>query len=69
MGWRGFGAAARGAFFGRLWGAALIGGAIAPAIAALVARSSLANVYWMNAIIYALLLAITLPLLRTPKHH
>ena len=69
IGSRRFGDAARGAFFGRLSGAALIGGAIAPAIAALVARSSLANVYWMNAIIYALLLAITLPLLRTPKHH
>lgn len=69
IGSRRFGEAARGAFFGRLSGAALIGGAVAPAIAALVARSSLANVYWMNAAIYALLIAVTLPLLRPPKHH
>ena len=55
--------------FMALRSAELAADAIAPAIAALVARSSLANVYWMNAIIYALLLAITLPLLRTPKHH
>ena len=53
IGSRKFGEAARGAFFGRLSGAALIGGAVAPAIAASVARSSLPNVYWMNALVYA----------------
>jgi hypothetical protein len=42
----------------------MLGGAVAPALAAFVARSSLPNVYWMNAIIYAALIAVTLTLLR-----
>lgn len=64
IGSRKFGEAARGAFFGRLSGAALIGGAVAPAIAASVARSSLPNVYWMNALVYAALIAVTIVALR-----
>lgn len=64
---RRFGETARGAFFGRLSGAALIGGAVAPALAALVARSSMGAVYWMNAAIYAVLIALTLMVLRQ-KH-
>lgn len=68
LGTRRFGDGARGAFFGRLSGAALVGGAVAPALAALVARTALGNVYWMNVIIYGVLIAVALPLLRPPKH-
>lgn len=64
IGSRRFGEASRGAFFGRLSGAALIGGAVAPALAALVARSSMGYVYWMNAFIYAALVATALLFLR-----
>jgi MFS family permease len=61
---RRFGETARGAFFGRLSGAALIGGAVAPALAAFLARSSMGAVYWMNAAIYAALIALALTVLR-----
>jgi MFS family permease len=64
IGSRRFPEASRGASFGRLSGAALIWGAVAPAIAAFAARSSLHDVYWMNAGIYALLLALGLGFLR-----
>ncbi len=66
IGSRRFPEASRGASFGRLSGAALIGGAVAPAIAAFVARSALADVYWMNALIYAILIGTALTLLRGP---
>jgi len=66
IGSRRFPDASRGASFGRLSGAALIGGAIAPAIAALVARSALEDVYWMNALIYAALIAASFSFLRGP---
>jgi DHA1 family multidrug resistance protein-like MFS transporter len=59
-----FDPATRGASFGRLSGAALIGGAVAPTIAALAARSSLDAVYWMNAAIYAVLIAVAVLSLR-----
>lgn len=58
IGSRRFTEATRGASFGRLSGAALIGGAVAPAIAAFVARPSLAAVYWMNGLIYAVLIVV-----------
>ncbi len=61
---RRFGETARGAFFGRLSGAALLGGAVAPGLAAFVARSSMGAVYWMNAAIYAALIALALTVLR-----
>ena len=64
LGSRRYGEAARGAFFGKLSGAALIGGAVAPAIAAFVARSALVNVYWMNALIYGILIAVAFIALR-----
>jgi DHA1 family multidrug resistance protein-like MFS transporter len=64
IGSRRFTEAARGASFGRLSGAALIGGAIAPAIAAFVARPSLHAVYWMNALIYAALILVASRFLR-----
>jgi DHA1 family multidrug resistance protein-like MFS transporter len=67
IGSRKFSEAARGASFGKLSGAALIGGAVAPAIAAFVARSSLEDVYGMNALIYAILIAAVLLFLRGPK--
>ena len=67
LGSKRYGEAARGAFFGKLSGAALIGGAVAPAIAAFVARSALVNVYWMNACIYAALIAVTLFALREKR--
>lgn len=66
IGSRRFPEASRGASFGRLSGAALIGGAVAPAIAAFVARSALVDVYWMNAAIYAVLIGAALTLLRGP---
>jgi DHA1 family multidrug resistance protein-like MFS transporter len=66
IGSRRFPEASRGASFGKLSGAALIGGAVAPALAALAARSSLANVYWMNALIYALLIGTSAAFLRAP---
>ena len=66
IGSRRFPEASRGASFGRLSGAALIGGAVAPAIAALVARSALEDVYWMNALIYAALIAAAFSFLRGP---
>jgi DHA1 family multidrug resistance protein-like MFS transporter len=66
IGSRRFPEASRGASFGRLSGAALIGGAVAPAIAAFVARSALVDVYWMNALIYALLIAAAVTFLRGP---
>ena len=37
---------------------------MAPAIAAFVARSSLEDVYWMNALIYGVLIAASLLFLR-----
>jgi len=64
IGSRRFGEASRGAFFGRLSGAALVGGAVAPALAALVARLSLESVYWMNGVIYAALIVVTLAFVR-----
>lgn len=64
IGSRRFGEASRGAFFGRLSGSALIGGAVAPALAAWVARTTIGNVYWMNALIYAALAAMVLVFLR-----
>ena len=57
--------ASRGASFGRLSGAALIGGAVAPAIAAFAARDSLHDVYWLNAGIYAFLIVLSLGWLRS----
>lgn len=66
IGSRRFPEASRGASFGRLSGAALIGGAVAPAIAAFVARSALVDVYWMNALIYAILIGTAVTLLRGP---
>lgn len=60
IGSRRFSEAERGASFGKLSGAALVGGAVSPAIAAVVARSSLVNVYWMNALIYAALIAVAM---------
>ncbi len=63
-----FDAATRGASFGRLSGAALVGGAVSPAIAAFVARSSLANVYCMNALIYAVLIAAAVMFLKEKKN-
>ena len=67
IGSRRFTEAARGASFGRLSGLALVGGAVAPAMAALVGRSALENVYWMNALIYAALIAVALLFLREVK--
>ena len=67
IGSRRFPEASRGASFGRLSGAALIGGAIAPAIAAFVARSALENVYWMNALIYAVLIVTAFSFLQGSK--
>lgn len=67
IGSRRFSEAERGASFGKLSGAALVGGAVAPAIAAFVARWSFENVYWMNALIYAALIATTLLFLRGSK--
>ena len=67
LGSRRYGEAARGAFFGKLSGAALIGGAVAPAIAAFVARSAIVNVYWMNAFIYAALIAVVFLALREKR--
>lgn len=68
IGSRRFPEASRGASFGRLSGAALIGGAVAPAIAALAARSALDHVYWMNALIYAVLIVAAFSFLRgSPK--
>jgi MFS family permease len=64
IGSRRFSEASRGASFGRLSGAALVGGAVAPALAALIARSSIQNVYWMNALVYGVLLAVGLFFLR-----
>jgi DHA1 family multidrug resistance protein-like MFS transporter len=64
IGSRRFGEASRGAYFGRLSGAALVGGAVAPALAALVARASMERVYWMNAAIYAVLMIAVLHLFR-----
>jgi DHA1 family multidrug resistance protein-like MFS transporter len=64
IGSRRFGEASRGAYFGRLSGAALVGGAVAPALAALVARASMERVYWMNAAIYAALMIAALHLFR-----
>lgn len=64
IGARRFDEATRGASFGKLSGAALVGGAVSPALAAFVARSSLASVYWMNAFIYAVLIAVALRFLR-----
>jgi len=64
IGSRRFPEASRGASFGKLSGAALIGGAVAPALAALVARASLGDVYWMNALIYALLIGTSFAFLR-----
>ncbi|MEO8501103.1 MAG: MFS transporter [Vicinamibacteria bacterium] len=58
IGSRRFSEASRGASFGRLSGAALIGGAVSPAIAAFVARPSLADVYWMNGFIYLALMVV-----------
>jgi DHA1 family multidrug resistance protein-like MFS transporter len=52
IGARRFDETQRGASFGKLSGAALAGGAVAPSIAAWAARGSLDNVYWMNAAIY-----------------
>ncbi|MBX7184916.1 MAG: MFS transporter [Vicinamibacteria bacterium] len=66
IGSRRFPEASRGASFGKLSGAALIGGAIAPAFAAFVARSGLENVYWMNALIYLVLIATAILFLRGP---
>ena len=66
IGSRRFPEASRGASFGKLSGAALIGGAIAPAFAAFVARSGLENVYWMNALIYLVLIATAVLFLRGP---
>jgi DHA1 family multidrug resistance protein-like MFS transporter len=65
IGSRRFSEASRGASFGRLSGAALVGGAVAPALAALIARSSIQNVYWMNALVYGALLAVGLFFLRS----
>lgn len=62
-----FSADSRGASFGKLSGAALVGGAISPAMAALVARSSLENVYSMNMLIYAALIATSWLFLGRPK--
>lgn len=56
IGSRRFTEASRGASFGKLSGAALIGGAVAPTVAAFVARWGLAGVYWMNAAIYGVLM-------------
>lgn len=67
IGSRRFNEAERGASFGKLSGAALVGGAVAPAMAAFVARWSLENVYWMNALIYAALIAIAVLFLRGSK--
>lgn len=64
IGSRRFDEATRGASFGRLSGAALVGGAVSPAIAAYVARSALADVYLMNAWIYAALIVVVLVFLR-----
>jgi len=66
IGSRRFGESARGAYFGRLSGAALIGGAVSPSVAAFVARSGMAMVYWMNVVIYAGLILATLAFLRRP---
>ncbi len=65
IGSRRFSEASRGASFGRLSGAALVGGAVAPALAAFIARSSIQNVYWMNALVYGVLLAVGLFFLRS----
>ena len=64
IGSRRFSEASRGASFGRLSGAALIGGAIAPAIAAFVARPALQGVYWMNGFIYIALMVVVSLFLR-----
>ncbi len=68
IGSRRFPEASRGASFGRLSGAALIGGAIAPAIAAFVARSALEDVYWMNALIYVALMGAAFSFLSGPAN-
>lgn len=62
IGSRRFAEEARGASFGKLSGAALIGGAVSPALAAFIARLGLEGVYWMNAGIYALVLVVSLAL-------
>ena len=67
IGSRRFSEASRGASFGRLSGAALIGGAVAPAIAAFVARPALEGVYWMNGFIYLALMAVAYAFLRGPR--
>jgi len=67
IGARRFGESARGALFGKLSGAALIGGAVAPAIAGFVARSSLRDVYWMNAAVYLALIGISTFFLRESR--
>lgn len=64
IGSRRFGEASRGAYFGRLSGASLIGGALAPAIAAFVARGAMERVYWMNALIYLGLIGAASVMLR-----
>jgi sugar phosphate permease len=64
IGSRRFPEASRGESFGKLSGAALIGGAVAPALAALLARSTIEAVYWMNALIYVALIAVCLVFLR-----
>jgi MFS family permease len=67
IGSRRFPEASRGASFGQLSGAALIGGAVAPGFAAFVARSALEEVYWMNALIYAILIGVSASFLRGSK--
>ena len=67
IGSRRFPEASRGASFGKLSGAALIGGAVAPGLAAFVARSALEDVYWMNALIYAILIGVAASFLRGSK--
>ncbi|MEO8361140.1 MAG: MFS transporter [Vicinamibacteria bacterium] len=59
-----FSEASRGASFGKLSGAALVGGAVSPALAAWVARGAMADVYWMNALVYVVLIAVALLFLR-----
>jgi DHA1 family multidrug resistance protein-like MFS transporter len=67
IGSRRFGERSRGAYFGRLSGAALVGGAVAPALAALVARASMERVYWMNAAIYGVLMIAAVFLFREAR--
>ena len=61
--------ASRGAQFGRLSGAALVGGAISPSIAAFAARASFDAVYWMNAFVYLCLLPALLALRNRRQAH